>query len=205
MFEAPEKIQSHLDFLIVIDDFLSRAECEAFVQLCNHKPFVEKQINGTFEGSNEHFLRNGLKFSSFALENFTLANALWKRIEKHAPKEIDDYVAVGLNERLRFYRYEVGQHFGAHTDGYFERPNGERSFLTLMIYLNDDFTGGETLFLKREKIIAPKRGTALLFTHHQWHAGLAVKEGYKYILRTDAMFKSVPPASRVAGQRVNGL
>ena len=42
-----------------------------------------------------------------------------------------------MNERLRFYRYDIGQQFDWHYDGYFERDNGERSYLTLMVYLND--------------------------------------------------------------------
>mgnify|MGYP000032359812 CR=1 FL=1 len=36
-----------------------------------------------------------------------------------------------------------------------------------MIYLNDDFTGGETAF--NEVIIHPKMGTALCFIHEQKH------------------------------------
>ena len=50
---------------------------------------------------------------------------------------------VGLNERLRLYRYDVGQQFDWHMDGYYERDNGDRSFFTFMVYLNDGFEGGE--------------------------------------------------------------
>jgi hypothetical protein len=195
-----EQFQSHLDFLVVVNDLLSEKECDSLIELSQKSGFVQKEISGAFEGSNSHTVRNGLSFNRASFENKALANALWKRIAEHSPKEIDDYVAVGLNERLRFYRYTEGQHFGAHTDGYFQRDNGEKSFLTLMIYLNDDFTGGETLFLKRERLIAPKTGMALIFTHRQWHAGLAVKEGCKYILRTDVMFQL---AQILAGKTLN--
>ena len=189
MSELAKQFQSHLDFLVVVNDFLSEKECDSLIELSQKSGFIQKEIIGTFEGSNSHIVRNGLSFNRASFENKILANALWKRISKHTPKEFDGYISVGFNERIRFYRYSAGQHFGAHTDGYYKRENGERSFLTLMIYLNDDFTGGETLFLKREKIIAPKRGTALLFTHHQWHTGLKVESGCKYILRTDVMFR----------------
>lgn len=185
----PQRIQSQLDFLVVVNELLSQNECADLIDLGYKSVFVRKEINGDFEGSNNHFLRNGLSFYTSAIESKTLAEDLWKRIEEHVPKEFDNHTAVGLNERLRFYRYEAGQHFGAHTDGYFQRENGERSFLTLTIYLNDDFTGGETMFLKREKITAPKTGTALIFPHHLWHTGLKVESGCKYILRTDVMLR----------------
>lgn len=178
-----------IDFQSVVHNLFSYKECDALIALSEKLGYSPSIIKGNFEGSYGYVVRNGMNKSRAAIENKALANALWKRIKENTPKDFDDHIAVGLNERLRFYLYEVGQHFGAHTDGYFQRENGERSFLTLMIYLNDDFTGGETLFLKREKIIAPKRGTALLFTHHQWHAGLKVNSGCKYILRTDVMFR----------------
>ncbi|KAK0661367.1 hypothetical protein DIS24_g2582 [Lasiodiplodia hormozganensis] len=54
---------------------------------------------------------------------------------------------AGLNERLRFLRYEGGEYFKPHCDGVYERerkegPDGkmapvERSFFTLHLYLND--------------------------------------------------------------------
>ena len=49
---------------------------------------------------------------------------------------------VGANERFRCYRYKPGQKFAAHYDGAFERDETERSLLTFMVYLNDDFEGG---------------------------------------------------------------
>lgn len=45
---------------------------------------------------------------------------------------------VGLNERLRFLRYEGGEYFRPHQDGVYETPDkSQRSFFTLHLYLND--------------------------------------------------------------------
>jgi len=56
-----------------------------------------------------------------------------------------------------------------------------------MIYLNDDFKGGETKF--NDLIVAPKKGTALIFYHYLEHEGSEVIEGTKYVLRTDIMYR----------------
>ena len=56
-----------------------------------------------------------------------------------------------------------------------------------MIYLNDDFEGGETTF--EQFTVQPKKGTALIFHHPIKHAGEQIRSGVKYALRTDVMYK----------------
>ncbi len=63
-----------------------------------------------------------------------------------------------------------------------------------MVYLNDDFTGGETLFSKGIRI-APQQGMALLFYHWQKHMGDEVLDGRKYVLRSDVMYSRPLPTS----------
>ena len=94
---------------------------------------------------------------------------------------------VGFDDRFRFYRYDIGQQFDWHYDGPFTRPNGERSRLTFMIYLNDDFEGGQTSF--KNCTIVPKTGLALLFIPQIRHKGEPVTKGRKYVLRTDVMYR----------------
>ena len=97
-----------------------------------------------------------------------------------------------LNERFRFYRYDPGQKFALHFDGFFRRDNGEQSELTFMVYLNADFTGGETKFYgddrKLRVTVRPQQGMALGFVHLQLHEGARVESGRKYVLRTDVMY-----------------
>ncbi|HEX7701602.1 MAG TPA: 2OG-Fe(II) oxygenase [Kofleriaceae bacterium] len=117
-----------------------------------------------------------------------LAAKLFARIA--VPESLCDMRAVGLNERFRCYRYEPGQRFAPHRDGYFARDDHERSLLTFMIYLNDDFTGGETAFLSYDCSAKPRVGTALLFQHLLDHEGCIVHTGVKYVLRSDVMYRS---------------
>ena len=56
-----------------------------------------------------------------------------------------------------------------------------------MIYLNDNYQGGETSF--NDVIIKPKQGMALIFQHDVEHAGNPVTQGAKYVLRTDIMYR----------------
>jgi hypothetical protein len=40
------------------------------------------------------------------------------------------------NLRLRFLKYNPGEYFAPHMDGMYMRENGERSFVTIQLYLN---------------------------------------------------------------------
>jgi hypothetical protein len=55
-----------------------------------------------------------------------------------------------------------------------------------MVYLNDDFEGGETRF--QRVTIRPMVGMALCFVHHLVHEGAEVLCGRKYVMRTDVMY-----------------
>jgi hypothetical protein len=54
-------------------------------------------------------------------------------------------VNSGINPCIRFTRYDKGGHFDWHRDGNFVLDDENRSVFTLMIYLSEDFEGGETL------------------------------------------------------------
>jgi prolyl 4-hydroxylase len=81
-----------------------------------------------------------------------------------------------------------------HADGNFKRLNGERSMLTFMVYLNDDFVGGETVFI--ETTVKPQRGMALIFHHGLLYEGTSVTSGRKYVLCSDVMYSV---AGRISG------
>lgn len=97
-------------------------------------------------------------------------------------------IAIGLNEQFRFYKYSTSQRFKRHIDGRFKRNEIEESRITFMIYLNEDFEGGETKF--DELTIAPKTGTALCFIHEQKHESLPIKQGTKYVLRSEVLYQT---------------
>jgi len=126
-----------------------------------------------------------------------LATDLWERVKPHLPP-LGAATAIGLNERLRFYRYDPSQRFHAHRDGVVERSPTERSRLTFMVYLNEGAEGGQTIFYSEERIdglrklvasVEPCLGMGLFFAHEWWHEGAKVLSGRKYVLRTDVIYR----------------
>ena len=69
----------------------------------------------------------------------------------------------------------------------FRIDDNTRTFLTFIIYLNDDFEGGETRF--DEGIIKPQKGAAIIFPHELKHEGLMVTKGCKTVFRSDIVYR----------------
>jgi len=117
-----------------------------------------------------------------------LAAQLFARISGALPAQLRGRRAVGVNERIRCYRYDPGQRFAPHYDGAYRRSATECSELTLMVYLNEGFTGGKTAFHDFAVDVTPRAGHALLFQHRLSHEGCDVHSGIKYVLRSDVMY-----------------
>ncbi len=178
------KIQIYDDDVFVITDVLAPEECRAMIDLAERAGFDDAPIQTAGGFVVNARVRNNTRA---ILDDFELTDRIWRRVATFVPPVIRNMHAVGLNERIRFYRYEPGQYFAPHTDGYFSRDNGERSFLTFIIYLNDDCEGGATN-IEPNVHVTPEAGSALLFLHDLRHESETVVAGRKYVLRTDVMY-----------------
>eukprot|EP00965_Chrysotila_dentata_P103258 3408408-Pleurochrysis_carterae.AAC.4 len=170
---------------------------------------------------------------------------IWRRIREHAPKMVDGGEPAGLNQRWRLYRYGENDIFKLHTDGSWPGSRagqhagrgvvirdayGDRwSQMTLLLYLDDDYDGGETSFLVDEaglpamspqqpgalmRSVSVPQGGALCFFHGEHalsplHEGSLVTRGVKTIVRSDVLYmsdgKPLPPddlSATPADQRV---
>ena len=121
------------------------------------------------------------------------------------PAELDGgWKLLRLNERFRFYKYLPQQRFKPHkgkfavsflitfiSDGFVELSNGEKTFFTVLFYLNEGFIGGATNMWtpNREKItVTPSIGSILVFNHKILHEGETLQNGIKYVLRSDVFY-----------------
>lgn len=171
------------EMIWTLDDFLSPEECADELRRAEAQGFTEAPITTGLGPVRMPSVRNNRRVMQ---DDPARADALWARLEPYAPR-IPFATAVGLNERLRTYRYDPGQYFRRHLDGAYSRSARERSLYSVLIYLNGDFEGGETAFggLK----VTPRPGMLLAFRHRIRHEGRAVVRGRKYVLRTDLMYQ----------------
>ena len=167
-----------------IDNFWTKQECEDFIMKSEGIGYEP----ATVETENGQQVLVTVRNNNRVIYNDTvLADNLWQQLKPFAPKKIGNSHSIGLNELFRFYKYQVAQQFKRHRDQSFIRNDIEASYFTFMIYLNDNYQGGDTTF--NNLTIKPKQGMALIFQHDLEHEGSPVTQGIKYVLRTDIMFK----------------
>lgn len=189
----------HFDFSVpllwTVPALFSAEECAAILDASRSGPWLPATVNAEAGRVVDTRIRSS---TTAVLRDARLAEELFRRIRPHVPPRMTTELGgrgrvpldvSGIFLPLRIYRYEVGQHFGLHQDQSYLGEGGTMSLLTLMVYLNEGFSGGETEFPEQSKTIVPKTGDALLFQHKLLHAGKSVTQGEKLVLRSDVLYK----------------
>jgi len=187
-------VDPHVPIAMTIDGVLTADACAQLMAKIDDAGPAVAPISTAYGFVMNDDIRNNERA---IFDDHALAARLFASLEPVLPKRMVHemlggparMVPVGANERFRCYRYRPGQYFKPHYDGRFERNADERSLLTLMVYLNDDFTGGGTRFLEFGVEVVPRTGMALVFQHPVLHEGCTVERGTKYVLRSDVMYR----------------
>ncbi len=129
-----------------------------------------------------------------------ITDELFARLRPFLPAEVKSngrtWSLRSINRRFRFFETSKEQEFHPHVDASSARLNesgqNECSFYTLVIWLNDDYTGGELKFADSDTVKG-KQGSCIIFGQDCHpdrivHQGLPVRSGCKYILRTDIFY-----------------
>jgi hypothetical protein len=184
--EIPMRFETE-PLLWSVEDVYTEAECRDFID------FIER--SSPTLATNNPLYRNQDRVIK---DDPATAEELFRRLRPHLPGQINRLKLVGLNERLRMYRYRAGQRFEPHMDHWYQ-PSATRVTLhTVLVYFNDDFEGGETRFQEQlEQTIIPRRGLAAIFQHKIRHEGCPVRRGVKYAMRSDVIYEAPEPVSTV--------
>jgi prolyl 4-hydroxylase len=167
-----------------ITDFWDNEYCDLFVEESEAAGYTPAKKDRSIDASD--FSRTN---SIMRSNSEKLANQIWEDIKKFVPNTIEGFEANGINSYFRFYKYSKGEYFQKHKDCSTIISTSEKSFFSLLIYLNENYTGGATLF--DDTIIKPEKGKAVIFPHELSHSGQQITDGEKYILRSDIMYRKL--------------
>ena len=166
-----------------VGDVYTEAECRGFIDLIE-RASPALATNNPLYRDQDRVIRDDAE----------AAGELFRRLRPHLPERIGSLRLVGLNERLRMYRYRAGQRFEPHMDHWYRPRENQVTLHTVLVYFNDDFEGGETRFREQlEQTIIPRRGLAAIFQHKVRHEGCPVRRGVKYAMRSDVIYEAPEP------------
>ena len=177
---APEQL-SDAPWAVRFAGLLTAAECAYLVDLAA-RAFQPAQVRNPAGGMIRDPIRNSDEATLHWMIEDPVVHALNRRIA----------VASGTTpeqgEALQILRYGPGQQYRAHYD--FNPTLGNQRVLTALAYLNHDYKGGETTFVKTGLKVRGRKGDVLLFRNTldgqtvdplSEHAGLPVTRGVKYL------------------------
>jgi len=175
-----------------IPNFLTNEECELLIKL-SEPNLIESKVythaeDDSIDTSHRKSEQCWLKDNRHqVIENIS------KRVASLTNTQKD------LQEDLQVVKYTTGGFFNPHYDAcngdkdFCKRMDGEKGprYITFLIYLNDDFTGGETVFPNINKSVKPEKGKAVIFYNidkdtkqilqDSFHGGNPVISGQKWI------------------------
>jgi 2OG-Fe(II) oxygenase superfamily len=210
--------------IFTLDGLVTIEECDELIQKAETRGFRDSAPSG---GGHGRTGREDARTSQFCvIDDEEEADRLWQKVKSHLLPDVSHlttsaYITdatkhahpIAVNPHLRIYKYEPGQAFPEHIDYKMRQivwRDGKKyermTYMTLLIYLNDNFESGETGFWtqhdimgKKEHcrflrtvedkphqvIISPLKGRMLISDQNLLHEGIPPSSGTKYVLRTD--------------------
>ena len=115
---------------LIVDNFLSKAECEHLIKITEAIGYEEALVN--IGNGAQRSMRDVRNSDRCMIDDERVASMFYHRSQQYIPETFGGmnnsskhWIKTGINERLRFLRYQKGGYFKPHFDGSYIRPNGE--------------------------------------------------------------------------------
>lgn len=161
-------VHKDLPYIAEYNNWLDPVQCQHIIDLCRDIVFTQGQVRVGSESKID--LNARIAFTHKINEGDPpVLGQLVQRVTKWLALPNSQYIEHGL-----LVRYPPGGHFGLHTDQISNtclQGNITHRVATLIVYLNDNFDGGYTVFPKLKALVKPVTGKALFFRYN-YNSGL---------------------------------
>jgi len=184
--EAPEG-------LLIIYDYLDRKTCSMLTKYADSQTFTELTVVDPHKSTKDKIvsykdegrITHHVDIDGKALEILNIMNDVYCR-------QMAAFFNVNFEwyERPQILRYPPGGKYNQHADSeHWEASKNEwvrvqdRDF-SVLVYLNDEYEGGELQLVQQNFTIKPKPGMMLAFPsdHRYLHAALPTTSGIRYVI-----------------------
>lgn len=183
--------------IYVIDNFLTREECDKLIETTKND-LIPSTITRKKYGDPNFRTSKTCIFSD-------------KPIQKYYDNKVKNLMNINHRnseqDTSQIQKYEIGNQFKPHNDWF--DPKHDRTFYnhgqrtwTVLTYLNDVKSGGETNFTKINTVVKPKMGRVIIWGNlnadgisgdkNSEHEGKPIIDGFKYVVTTWFKYKKNP-------------
>jgi prolyl 4-hydroxylase len=179
----PSEILHDTPRIVLIPSLFSPMECAYLIGAA--EPLTEPSV--VIDPRSGQFIRDPIRTSDAAAFPLALENPAIHALNRRLAAATGTNVSQG--EPLQVLRYRPGQEYKLHIDALPPQVGNQR-VITALVYLNEDYEGGETDFPELGLSVRGKVGDALIFPNvgadgapdqRLRHAGKPVRAGSKRI------------------------
>ena len=182
---------TYKDFIGVYENMVPDDFCDEIIEQFDY----HQNVNSMVYCEDEQFNNSNAGRFDWAID----LSHMTPRMNRMADRDLNDYLIEGMNEYAHIFGHMKQVPLYTTTQKVQKTPAGggyhvwhdENSGVAhstrvavWMVYLNDDYEGGETEFLYYKRRIQPKKGTLLIWPAGLTHAhrGGLVLSGNKYVV-----------------------
>jgi predicted 2-oxoglutarate/Fe(II)-dependent dioxygenase YbiX len=184
--EAPEGV-------MIIYDYIDRKTCRALTKYAGSQPYTDLDVVDTTKSTKDKMVRkkDERRITHHVQIDGKACDILNMFVDIYG-RQIASFYDVDFEwyERPQILRYPPGGLYNGHADS--EHMNLvtkqwhrslDRDF-SVLLYLNDDYEGGELELVNQKFKIKPKPGMLLAFPsdHNYMHAALPTTSGIRYVI-----------------------
>lgn len=165
-------------FIKTVTNFLTSVECNTIIGTFHNSNLKQAEIGSNLIGEDLKRIRDSEIL-------FTEIDWLRDKLELFLRNDIKiKGYELDTIESFQFTKYGLGGHYGWHTDS---GKGFEQRFCSVVIQLNDDYTGGELLYKNiDDEIITFERGNGnmFIFNSNIEHKVNPINTGVRYSIVT---------------------
>jgi len=188
------KSKKHTEFIWEYENVTSKEECSHILSLIRNSKLYDQVIEKKEHRSK---VRNNSSINVTQAAQYDkhmnaadyLIHKLFSSVHQHYLNHNKSYFALSTAQYLcnmtcsyTYRTYDESDYYDWHIDS----SETSRLLLSYILYLNDDFDGGNTLFLHQRKKVVPKVGSMLCFPcdFQTVHKSSPIRRGRKDIIWT---------------------
>jgi predicted 2-oxoglutarate/Fe(II)-dependent dioxygenase YbiX len=178
-----EKIYYYQDILknsLELIDLIEKtdSECTKFTGIPSWKPWISP--DGTYQFGLNKIINTGIKYekNKKLLEIYNSINNVMEYTAHHYAKE--NNIKLKKVANLNIGKYPKGKGMQSHADSHGDPGSPS---ISSVLYLNDDYEGGELYFKEQNITLKPSKGSVIVFPSIEpyYHESIEITEGIKYI------------------------
>jgi predicted 2-oxoglutarate/Fe(II)-dependent dioxygenase YbiX len=184
--------------LLMIDNYLSKTVCDELAADCEKARLTPCTVYNPKDGDGAAYratverVLDLVELSDLGIDLVRLVKSAFAEVVgPHYRKQLRSF------ERPEVLRYRTGGHYVPHADAEswskttFQWSRSVDRDISLLVYFNDGYEGGELVFPNFGFSISPRKGLLVAFPsdHRYAHCAMEVKSGVRYVIASWAAAK----------------